>query len=193
MKLIVGLGNPGNKYSETLHNIGFVVVDSLAQGVGATWSNFSKISQIGKLSQPSAILLKPATFMNNSGRSVKEIMDYFKVQTNDIWLVHDEIDLPPGEVRISFDSSSAGHRGAQSIIDYLDTQAFWRWRIGIGRPPEKMAVEDFVLTQPNSEIKSILNSSVIQAVDLLVTALKQDIETARLKTTKNKNAPLSGA
>ena len=176
MKLIVGLGNPGNPHLNTLHNIGFAVVEALAKDLSASWTEFSQISQLSKLTALEATLLKPQTFMNQSGRSLAEIVSYFKVLPTDLWLVHDDLDLTAGELRISFDSSSAGHKGVQNIIDILGTQAFWRWRLGIGRPPTNMTAEDYVLTKPNADSKNILNASLARTVTLIKQALNQGID-----------------
>jgi len=112
MKLIVGLGNPGKKYEKTRHNIGFRVVDEI-------------------IKSQKVLLLKPQTYMNESGKAVKSLTTKYKLQTTDIVVVHDDVDLPFGTIRLSKDSSSAGHKGVQSIIDELETKDFTRIRIGI--------------------------------------------------------------
>lgn len=187
MNLIVGLGNPGNKYAKTLHNLGFMAVDAVAQNHSAAWQEFSKQSLISKLSTTQTLLLKPTTFMNESGRSVQEIIDYFKIDIKNVWVVHDELDLPPGTIRISFNASAAGHRGVQSIIDHLSSQSFWRFRLGIGRPPEPIPTEEYVLTLPKGNIKNILSDSLTEAVKLVKTALEEGIETAKLKNKTQTN------
>jgi len=184
MNLIVGLGNPGKKYDGTMHNLGYAAVDELAQSHEVQWQEFSKNSLMAKLNQYQTILLKPTTYMNESGNSLKEITNYFKIKPEDLWVIHDELDLPPGEVRLSFNSSAAGHRGVQSIIDQLSSQAFWRFRIGIGRPPGHMPAEDYVLTCPPENLKIVLTDSLAKTSDLLKTALTQGITEAKLK---NKN------
>jgi len=122
--LIVGLGNPGKKYEKTRHNVGFRVIDEL--------------EKIYDLSQNKVILLKPDNFMNNSGRAVKEYLNYEKIPVSNLIVIHDDIDLLFGDIRVSKDSSSAGHKGVQSIIDELKTKDFTRIRIGI-RQEEKPA------------------------------------------------------
>lgn len=179
MKLIVGLGNPGKKYVRTPHNLGYRAVGMLANQTNTKWQNFSRLSKIAQLKNQTAILLRPLTFMNLSGQSVKEVATYFKIKPADIWLVHDELDLPAGKIKLSFAASSAGHRGVQSVIDELGTNDFWRWRLGIGRPPRGSQTESFVLSQPQGELKLSLNKVLLQTVKLLKIALTQDLEKAR--------------
>lgn len=144
MKLIVGLGNPGENYERTRHNLGFMVVErflkDFATVSGTVWnieekfkSSCSKIEwqpKHGKLED--VILARPLTFMNNSGQAVQLLTTYYKLLTTDVWIVHDEIDVPLGNMKIRFGGSSAGHRGIESIIKQLGTEKFWRFRLGIG-------------------------------------------------------------
>jgi len=129
MKIIVGLGNPGKKYQKTRHNIGFRVIDELT-----------------KIKTRNFIIAKPQSFMNNSGKAVKALVGFYKIKPENLWIVHDDIDLPLGEIRIAKSRGSAGHKGVQSIINELKTKDFNRIRIGIcpktGKPK---AVEKFVL------------------------------------------------
>jgi PTH1 family peptidyl-tRNA hydrolase len=183
MTLIVGLGNPGNKYSQTLHNVGFRVLELLARETGAAWHNHSTMSELAKLTEPDDVyLLRPQTFMNESGRSVQEIVNYYKIAPNNVWVVHDDLDIPIGRVRISFAASAAGHKGVQSIIDTLGTNTFWRFRLGIGRPPGQLEAETYVLTKPASEAKFQLVAGIKKTADLLNLALSQGPEIARQKS-----------
>jgi len=128
--LIVGLGNPGKKYKQTRHNVGFMVIDALKK----------------KISGKNIVLLKPQTFMNNSGKTVKKIIRNLKFEIRNLVVIHDDIDLPLGTIRVSKNVGSAGHKGVQSIIDELGTQNFTRIRIGIQPKPKKPKdVEKFVL------------------------------------------------
>lgn len=188
MKLIVGLGNPGQKYQDTLHNLGFMVVDKLATTNKATWKKFSNISEIYQLPQQ-GILLKPLTYMNESGRAVREIVDYYKIELPNLLVVHDDLDLSVGDLRMNFDSTSAGHRGVQSIIEALSSKAWWRCRLGIGRPLVGMSTEDFVLTRPSALTLDTLNKTITETVDLLNLALRESIAAAQLKIKENKNSP----
>ena len=161
MKLIVGLGNPGEKYQKTRHNMGFMVIEQLLKDfepVGKTiWNNDAKLkSDIAEfIWQPKhgqsekIILAKPKTYMNNSGMAVYLFTTYYKLQPTDIWIVHDDIDLPLGAIKIRFGGSSAGHKGVTSIIEILGTDKFWRFRMGIKGQNDKIRiiknVDDFVL------------------------------------------------
>jgi len=135
MKLIVGLGNPGNQYEETRHNIGFMILDKLARELTKTtavWQKDTKhkaiIAKAGDV-----ILVKPQTFMNASGEAVKSLVGYYKLDVSDVWVVHDDIDLPLGKIRIREKGASGGHNGVDSIIRALGSDAFVRFRMGVGR------------------------------------------------------------
>jgi len=154
MKLIIGLGNPGEEYKKTRHNAGFLAVDKLVlsikyQVLNAQSKFNAEISQ-GMINNEKVILIKPQTFMNESGKAVKAITDYYKIQTEDIIVIHDDLDIPLGEYKISKNKNSGGHKGVQSIIDHLGTKDFTRIRIGIGVqdlsckiPTEKFVLEKF--------------------------------------------------
>ena len=159
MKLIVGLGNPGRKYKKTRHNIGFVIIDELKRHI----------------SKKDAILLKPLTYMNNSGKEVKSVMDKNKI--SDLIVVHDDVDLPFNEIRVSKNISSAGHKGVQSIINELGTQNFIRVRVGIGprwdqksQRGKKINTERFVLEkftkEEKKQLKDIIKKAVLEITQL---------------------------
>lgn len=164
MKLLVGLGNPGDKYRNNRHNIGFIVLDAFAQSKGLSWSVNKKIlSEVAVLKDDGLILVKPQTFMNESGDAVAKALAYLSIQPSDLIVVHDDVDLEPLQFKISRNSSSAGHHGVQDIIDKLGTQDFTRLRVGIGRPVvtvdgatrtvfdvEKYVLQDF--TDPQLEV-----------------------------------------
>ncbi|MFH1424041.1 MAG: aminoacyl-tRNA hydrolase [Candidatus Nealsonbacteria bacterium] len=151
MILITGLGNPGKEYEKTRHNIGFRVIDELA-----------------KQKPNDVVLLKPQTFMNNSGDAVIKAVNFYKMKPADLWVVHDDVDLPLGEFKISKNRGSAGHKGVQSIIKKLGTRDFNRVRIGIcplkGKPT---AVEKFVLQNFTKEEEKIFQTVIPQIIDLL--------------------------
>lgn len=135
MKLIIGLGNPGSEYQDTRHNIGFMVIEKLAKELAkdqVSWKEEEKFKALlAKMGD--VILVKPITFMNSSGVAVSSIMRYFKLSPSDVWIIHDDIDLPLGKIRIREKGSSAGHRGVDSVIAELKSDQFVRFRIGIGR------------------------------------------------------------
>lgn len=169
MQIIVGLGNPGEKYNNTRHNIGFAIVDELAQQKNITWQNNKKfkaeVAESGDL-----ILVKPQTFMNASGESVAAILRYYKLipktifgtkkdsdLTSVLTVIHDDLDLILGKYKLSINSSSAGHNGVQSIIDYVKTKNFKRLRIGISTDERKQIPGDkFVLQKFKDEEKNLL-------------------------------------
>jgi len=165
MKLIVGLGNPGTKYERTRHNVGFMVVEQFLKDFepvkDTVWSDEKKFkSDIAEINwQPrhgdleKAMLVKPKTYMNNSGLAVSLISQYLNIPISDIWVIHDDIDLPIGAMKIRFGGGTAGHHGVESIMEKLGTEKFWRFRLGIGVGSQKLGVrsqnlknvEDFVL------------------------------------------------
>lgn len=148
MKLIVGLGNPGKKYEQTRHNLGFLVVEHVLKDLGTNkddWTSNSKFkSDIAPYSiqkttgkEEKFLLAKPQTFMNNSGMAVKLLVEYYKVAPEDLWIVYDELDLPVGSMKIRFGGAAAGHHGVESIMEALGTDGFWRFRLGIGTSHDK--------------------------------------------------------
>lgn len=136
MKLIIGLGNPGSDYAQTRHNIGFMVIDALAQECGGEVKKSQHKSLVGQvnLGQVKAVLAKPQTYMNLSGQAVAALMNWYKLTPRDIIVITDDMDLPPGRLRIRTGGSGGGQKGLKSIIESLGTQEFARIRVGIGRP-----------------------------------------------------------
>jgi PTH1 family peptidyl-tRNA hydrolase len=156
MILIVGLGNPGKKYEKTRHNVGFRVVDALKKSLDFT--------------RDKLILFKPQTFMNQSGKAVKSLMAYYKLPIANLWIIHDDIDLPLGAIRVSQNVGSAGHKGVESIIKALGTKEFLRFRIGIGREQKKDA-EKFVLKKFTKEEEKILERVIKEAIEIIKTKI----------------------
>jgi len=169
MPLIVGLGNPGKKYEKTRHNVGYVAIDAIAANFQFPIFKFQSIfnAQISKKTTggQEIVLAKPQTFMNNSGASVKSLIKNYKLETKNLVVVHDDIDLPLGEFKISKSRGSAGHKGVQSIINELKTKDFRRIRIGIcpktGKP---QAVEKFVLQNFTKSEEKILEEVILKTV-----------------------------
>ncbi len=180
MTLIVGLGNPGRKYSKTRHNLGFMVVDKLAQKYDLDFNEKKDylISQ-GNIESKEVALIKPLTYMNLSGKAVREIADekILKNLPNSLIVIHDDLDLPVGRIKIKKNGSSGGHKGVQSIIDYLGTKNFIRVKIGIGKDQE-MEISDYVLSPFSKEQKAIIKDKVLQAVDSIVTILTEGVDKA---------------
>lgn len=146
MKLFVGLGNPGAKYAQNRHNIGFMAVDRIAEdhSFGPWRSKFQGVFSEGRLGSEKVVLLKPETFMNKSGQSVGEAMRFFKLDPADITVFHDEIDLAPGKLRVKSGGGHAGHNGLRSLHGHI-TEAYDRVRMGVGHPGHKDAVPHYVL------------------------------------------------
>ncbi|WP_273837102.1 aminoacyl-tRNA hydrolase [Guptibacillus sedimenti] len=146
MKLIVGLGNPGKKFNNTRHNVGFMAIDQLAKemGIALDQKKFQGIYGKGMVNGEAVYLLKPQTFMNLSGESVRPLMEYFNIEVADLLVIYDDLDLPTGKVRIRQKGSAGGHNGMKSIITHLHTQEFKRVRIGIDRSARQTVI-DYVL------------------------------------------------
>jgi PTH1 family peptidyl-tRNA hydrolase len=147
MKLLVGLGNPGAEHARQRHNVGFMAVDAIAdrQRIGPWKRRFQGLIADGSMGAERVVLLKPSTYMNDSGRSVGEAARFHKIAPTDIIVFHDELDLAPGKVRVKLGGGVAGHNGLRSIDAHLGGRGFWRVRIGIGHPGHKELVLHHVL------------------------------------------------
>lgn len=198
MKLIVGLGNPGEKYENTRHNLGFLVVDHLLKELNTSdvdWQNSAKLKSeispytfIAKDKKEEKLLLaKPQTFMNNSGEAVRLLLDFYKVEPQDLWVVYDELDLPLGSTKIRFGGAAAGHHGVESIMEAIGTDKFWRFRLGIGASHDKAHAvgrqevhdaKDYVLDQFHSQEAGKSRELIKRGTEALHTAIKKGIETA---------------
>lgn len=152
MKLIFGLGNPGKKYQATRHNLGQNFLKQYLSHYHLSLvpkkTLLAEICEVGQGSQKNIFAVSTG-YMNNSGQTIHKLVNFYKIDPKNILVIHDDLDLPIGEYRIQFDRGPAGHNGIKSIIDYLHTQAFWRLRIGIGKPNSPIPTEDYVL-QPFS-------------------------------------------
>jgi PTH1 family peptidyl-tRNA hydrolase len=159
MKLIVGLGNPGAEYEVTRHNIGFMVVEKLARELTletVVWQEDKKHRAL--VARAADILLvKPLTFMNKSGDAVSALLSFYKLDVSDLWIIHDDIDLPPGKIRIRENGASGGHNGVDSIIKAVGSDAFVRFRLGVGRGNEHEQTEFDTHTKHRSVISFVLS------------------------------------
>ena len=153
MKLIAGLGNPGRSYNHTRHNIGFEVVDCLADrnGVPLTKTKFNGLYSIIHHNGEKILIVKPLTYMNLSGDCIRPMMDYFEIKQEDLLVIYDDLDLPVGKIRLRQKGSAGGHNGIKSMIAHLGSQEFNRIRVGINRPPVGMTVPDYVLGKFSKE------------------------------------------
>lgn len=163
MKLIVGLGNPGAEYAGTRHNLGFEVIDALVSGKKAS-PEVNKKMQAIVYKLPDVILLKPQTFMNLSGVSVVAAVNFYKINLNDLLVIHDDVDFELGEVKHQFDRSSAGNKGVESIIKALNSQAFNRLRLGIGH--SEFETSDHVLQKFSAVEKEIVERMINRAAEV---------------------------
>ena len=180
MILIAGLGNPGKEYENTRHNAGFLVLDTLAQKLGANLSERKHRALCGKavIGGQKVILLKPQTYMNSSGESIRAAADYYKVPPEDILVVYDDISLAPGQLRIRAKGSAGGHNGIKSIIAHLGTQEFPRVKVGIGEKPPRMDLADYVLGHFSSGEKKIMEEAAKEAADAICEIVNVGIEQA---------------
>lgn len=160
MHLIVGLGNPGKKYEQTRHNIGFMAVDAILNSYGSNdkpKKKFNSVIHELQLENKKVILAKPETYMNNSGDAIIQIVNYFKIKTENILILHDELDLPFGSIRLKVGGGIAGHNGLKSILSHLDN-TFLRLRLGIDHPGDKRLVSNYVLGNFNNSEMDNLNT-----------------------------------
>lgn len=180
--LLVGLGNPGPKYHDTRHNIGFIVLDLYAHREGYTFSNVSRPCPFAVASKKNhgrhVFLLKPYTYMNKSGEAVFSLMQYYKISISNILVVHDDLDIPLGNLKFVREGGSGGHKGIKSVIERLGSNAFPRLKLGIGRPEKEISVEKYVLSSFNKEEKKSLERLLDVACDGLTYFLEQGIEAA---------------
>ncbi len=183
IKLFVGLGNPGPDYEATRHNAGFWWIDALAREL--------KVSQVPERSYyglagrtsvngQSVWLLQPQTFMNLSGKSVASLARFFKIQPEEILVVHDELDLPPGQVKLKRGGSHAGHNGLRDIHAQLGSPDYWRLRIGIGHPGEKSEVANWVLKKPAPDQRTLIEDSIAHSLKAHAAMLAGDMDKATL-------------
>lgn len=187
MKLVAGLGNPGKKYAATRHNAGFWWLDALARAAGASWRHEARYhGEVARV--PGAggdiWLLKPATYMNESGRAVGALADFFKIAPADILIAHDELDLAPGVVKMKFGGSASGN-GVRSVTARLGTPDYWRLRIGIGHPRELAASEqevvDYVLHAPRAEEQRAIEDALTRAQEVWPLITAHDMQAAMLR------------
>jgi len=179
MNLIIGLGNPDRKYQDTRHNVGFLVVDKLLESKGEDFDKLklkkkfkSEVTK-GRILQEEIVVAKPQTYMNKSGEAVKALVKFYKVDLHNLVVIHDDVDLPVGKIRISQAASSAGQKGVQDIIDKLGSNEFVRLRIGIGSDNQgQIPTEDYVLQKFTAAQKKALDYNmglIMEALDIIIT------------------------
>jgi PTH1 family peptidyl-tRNA hydrolase len=178
MKLVVGLGNPGPKYDGTRHNIGYTVVDYLAAapGVGKWRSRFqSSVAEAVEGSEP-VLLMKPETFMNLSGRAVREAVDFYKLGPADLLVVCDDIALPLGKLRARARGSHGGQKGLLSVQELIGTQEYSRLRIGVGSPGEHWDAADYVLSRFKSAERKVVEDAIAQAAQAVLVWVREGVD-----------------
>jgi len=189
MYLIVGLGNPENDYSKTRHNMGFNVINKLSKemNIEVNKNKFNSLFGSGIYNGEKVILLKPQTFMNNSGDAVSEIINFYKISPDELIVIYDDIDIEPGLIRIRRNGSSGTHNGMRSIVSCINTEDFCRIRVGIGKPQENIDMISYVIGfVPEDEIKR-LDEGAEKAKDAVLELLKNGIDSAMNKYNKKKD------
>ena len=164
-KLVVGLGNPGAEYAETRHNAGFWFCERLARELGVSFSKEARFHGLAANARGDGVwLLMPQTFMNRSGQSVAALARFYRIAPAEILVVHDELDIPPGQLRLKFGGGLGGHNGLKDITAHLGTQDYWRLRVGIGHPGDRNEVVNFVLKPPRREESGLIDESLERAL-----------------------------
>jgi len=167
MYLMIGLGNPGSRYARTRHNIGFMVLEKIAAQwkISLTQKSFDALWNRGKINNVSVLLAMPQTYMNLSGKSVGRLMAYYKVDIDHVIVIHDDLDLPFGTIRLKKGGGDAGHKGLKSVVTALGSADFLRIRMGIGKPADKAGIENYVLQMFNQEEQVLLPESIQLAAE----------------------------
>ena len=184
MKLVAGLGNPGRKYEATRHNAGFWWAECLARQARANLRSEGRFhGRLTRLEPPhgEAWLLLPETYMNHSGRAVAAVAAFYKLPLESILVVHDELDLPPGTVKLKKGGGTGGHNGVSDIAAHLGAKDFWRLRIGIGHPGIRDEVLDYVLQPPRTEERALIEAAIDRSLELWPLIAAGKMEAAMLK------------
>jgi peptidyl-tRNA hydrolase, PTH1 family len=180
MKLIVGLGNPGSEYDGTRHNVGFEVIDLLARrhNISVSKRNFKSVYGEGIIEGEKVLLVRPMTYMNLSGEAVGAIARFYKLEPTDVWVILDEVALPPGRIRLRFKGSAGGHNGMSNIITMLHTQDVPRIRLGVGSAKSGSAMVGHVLGKFRKEESPLIEEAVERSADAIECAIKEGFEMA---------------
>lgn len=182
IKLFVGLGNPGEQYVDTRHNVGFWWIDFIGQNHKLSLKNskkyfgeFSKHNEDGEV-----FFLKPSTFMNDSGKSVQALAKFYKIEPEEILVIHDELDIQPGTAKLKLGGGHGGHNGLKSIQTFLGSNNFWRLRIGVGHPGDKNKVIGYVLNKPSKIEMQLIQESIINSYKVFSYIMLGQFEKAML-------------
>ncbi|MFH1830738.1 MAG: aminoacyl-tRNA hydrolase [Pseudomonadota bacterium] len=181
MKLIAGLGNPGRSYSRHRHNAGFRVIDELAlrHGMDVCKHSFGALTASGAIAGESVLLAKPQTYMNLSGEPVTSLLRYYKLDADSLIVVHDDLDIDSGKIKLAKCAGSAGHNGVASIIETLGHKDFIRIRVGVGRPPEGMDGADYVLSPISKDEERIMAKAFEQAASAIEMIISKGLAKAQ--------------
>lgn len=180
MYLIIGLGNPEEEYAKTRHNMGFDVINQIAEQnkIEISKKKFDALYGTGVIEKEKVILLKPQTYMNLSGQAVRKWMDFYKLQKEDIILIYDDMDIEPGKIKVRKQGGPGGHNGMKSVIQQIGTEEFTRIRIGIGRPNHETDKINYVIGKTSEEEQKILKQGVNQAVKAVESIIQNGVDQA---------------
>jgi len=184
IKLIAGLGNPGKNHERDRHNVGFWLASRLAESERVELKEVAKYhGRLGKLARPGGELrfVLPQTYMNLSGKSVGALARFYKMLPDEILVIHDELDFPPGIAKLKLGGGVAGHNGLKDIAAHLGGPGFWRLRIGIGHPGDRNVVADYVLNSPSPAERELIESALARCMDVSKLLLDGDMQAAMLK------------
>ena len=178
MKVVVGLGNPGREYQDTRHNVGFAVIDEIAKRYSAdvTSVKFKSLYTDIRIKNSKVLLVKPTTYMNNSGQALREVMDFYKLDPSDILVIYDDIDIPIGKIRVRKKGSSGSHNGLRSIVKHLGSEEFPRIRVGIGRPDERISLTNYVLGKFSEDERIDINKAIKNSADAVESLIDVGID-----------------
>jgi PTH1 family peptidyl-tRNA hydrolase len=177
--LILGLGNIGKEYKNTRHNVGFEILDAIADELGIKFCENAKLhAEVAEinLDGQKLILAKPTTYMNKSGDALIALINAYKINKQNVWIVYDDASMQLGSIRVRAEGSSGGHNGIKSVIDVLGTQTFWRFKIGVDCPPENIPLEDWVLSKFTKEQKELLVRVVELTKETILNAVQTEPE-----------------
>lgn len=184
LRLIIGLGNPGPEYAETRHNAGFWFCERLARELGTSFARESRYHGFvakARVSGEDLWLLMPQTFMNRSGQAVQALAHFYRIEPAEMLVVHDELDIPPGQMRLKFGGGLGGHNGLKDITGHLGTQDYWRLRVGIGHPGDRNDVINYVLKPPRREEREEIDAALDRALLAWPTLAKGEFNAATQK------------
>lgn len=191
MYVIAGLGNPGLRYAKTRHNTGFRVIEKLRDKgtFGPEKEKFEAMISKGTAGGQMCLLVRPLTYMNESGRAIRQVLDFYKVEPDHLIVIHDDIDLPAGHLRIRASGSAGGHNGMKSVISCVGTEKFYRVRVGVGAKPDGWDLADYVLSTFSREDEAVMEEAMDQAASAAICLMSEGLSSAmnRYNTKKEKH------